>query len=77
MPKTKNFEESLSELEKIVKQLENGETPLDDAIKLFEEGVKISAECHDRLDKAEQKVKLITQNKDGYEETDFDGGEEV
>lgn len=76
MPKTKNFEESLSELEKIVKQLENGETPLDDAIKLFEEGVKISAECHDRLDKAEQKVKLITQNKDGYEETDFDGGEE-
>ena len=77
MPETKNFEESLSELEKIVKQLENGETPLDDAIKLFEEGVKISAKCHERLDKAEQKVKLITQNKDGYTETDFDGGEEV
>ena len=60
MPKAKTFEESITELEQIVTLLESGDAPLDEAVALFEKGMKLSAKCHDQLDKAEQKVKLLT-----------------
>lgn len=66
MAKTKTFEESVEELEKIVAALEKGECPLDEAVKLFEKGVKIAKECSDALDKAEQKIKILTE--DGEED---------
>lgn len=65
MAKTKTFEESISELEEIVHMLESGDAPLDEAVSLFEKGMKISAKCHEQLNKAEQKVKLVTENADG------------
>ena len=77
MPKTKTFEESVAELEQIVSLLESGDAPLDEAVALFEKGMKLSAKCHDQLDKAEQKVKLLTENDDGeVQTTDFDSGED-
>lgn len=62
MAKAKTFEESMEELEKIVNTLEEGECSLDEAVKLFEKGVKISNDCSTALDKAEQKIKILTEN---------------
>lgn len=62
--KEKNFEESLSELEEIVKDLENGNVPLDDAITKFNEAMKIAKNCNEKLNKAEESVNKIL-NKDG------------
>jgi len=62
--KEKNFEESLNELEQIVKDLENGNVPLDDAIEKFGEAMKIAKICNDKLNKAEESVNKIL-NKDG------------
>ncbi len=76
MPKERTFEEAVAELEKTVDLLENGDVSLDEAVKLFEKGMKISKECHERLEKAEQKIKLLTEDKDGVKETDFDMGGE-
>ena len=58
--KKNNFEEQLNELEKIVTNLENGNVPLEDALKEFQEGVKISRDLDKKLTNAEQTVaKLI------------------
>ena len=56
MPK---FEESLQRLEKIVDDLEKGNVPLEQAIKLFEEGVKLSNSCRQELEAAEGKVEIL------------------
>jgi exodeoxyribonuclease VII small subunit len=59
------FEESLKRLEKIVEQLERGDLPLEESIKLFEEGTHLSTECKDYLDKAEGKVQILMKQRDG------------
>ena len=59
-----NFEEALLELEKIVKDLENGNVPLDDAISKFNEAMILAKSCNDKLDKANESVNKIL-NKDG------------
>ena len=65
------FEQALSRLEQIVKSLEGGNVPLEDLIKLFDEGTMLVKLCTERLDKAEEKVKLL-QMKDGVlTEEDF------
>ena len=56
MPK---FEECLQRLEKIVDQLEKGEVPLEQALALFEEGVKLSNDCRSELESAEGKVEIL------------------
>lgn len=53
------FEDLLARLESIVKQLESEELDLERSIAAFEEGVKLSRECHNRLDEAERKVELL------------------
>jgi exodeoxyribonuclease VII small subunit len=67
MSKTKEakpgFEESLSDLEKIVKQLESGELPLERALKLFEEGVVLARQCQSQLEEAERKVELLLRER--------------
>ena len=65
MEKQKTFEESLKRLEEIVRALENGDTPLDEYMKLFEEGVSLSATCNELLEKAEQKVSMLTRGENG------------
>ena len=61
----KTFEASLDELEKIVGQLEDGDLPLEKSLKLFEDGVKLSRECKDRLMKAERRIEILMKDADG------------
>lgn len=60
-----SFEESLKKLESIVDQLEKGDLPLEQSIKLFEEGVELSAVCKQELDAAEGKVQILIKQRDG------------
>ncbi|MCX7978693.1 MAG: exodeoxyribonuclease VII small subunit [Bdellovibrionaceae bacterium] len=55
-----DFEKKLARLEEIVSKMEKGDLPLEESLKLFEEGVKLSRECHQRLNEAEQRVKILT-----------------
>ena len=54
-----DFEKKLGRLEEIVQKMEKGELALEDSLKLFEEGIKLSRECHTRLNEAETKVKQL------------------
>lgn len=61
-----DFEKKLNRLEEIVAKMERGELPLEDSLKMFEEGVKLSRECHQQLTAAEQKVqKLVSVSEKG------------
>ena len=55
------FEEAMSRLQEIVEKLESGEESLENSMKLFEEGAKLSAQCYELLDKAEQQVTELTK----------------
>jgi exodeoxyribonuclease VII small subunit len=57
-----NLEKSLQQLEDIVQQLEEGDIPLEKALQQFEKGVKISRDCQQALDSAEQRVKVLIEN---------------
>jgi exodeoxyribonuclease VII small subunit len=59
------FEESLKKLETIVAQLERGDLQLEESMKLFEEGMRLSAECKKQLDEADGKVEILTKQRDG------------
>lgn len=59
-----NFENQLEELEAIVDQLEDGDLPLDEALKIFEKGVKLSRQCQKHLADAEQKVTILMNGKE-------------
>ena len=63
--KKRDFEASMTRLEEIVSQLEQGDAPLEQAMTLFEEGAKLLRECTKQLDQAEQKVTLLTADEDG------------
>lgn len=56
MPKKKTYEEAIARLEEITSQLEKGGIPLEQSLKLFEEGTKLSAYCYKILNEAQQKV---------------------
>jgi exodeoxyribonuclease VII small subunit len=60
-----NFEDSLKKLETIVTQLEDGDLPLEQSLKLFEEGVGLAAVCKQELDAAEGKVEMLVKQRDG------------
>lgn len=60
-----NFEENIKKLEEIVSSLENGNLTLDEAIKTFEEGIKISKMASEKLDNAEKKINILLTNADG------------
>ncbi len=61
----KSFEEQISELEKIINELENGNLNLDDSVVKFEEGMKISKECNQMLEDAEKKITILLNGKNG------------
>lgn len=54
-----NFEASLEELERIVKELEKGDLPLEQSLTLFESGMRLSAECKKQLEEAESRVEIL------------------
>ncbi len=53
---SRSFEQALEALEDRVRKLEAGELPLEDALNLFEEGIELTRECHEKLDAADQKI---------------------
>ena len=57
----KDFESAIAELETIVKQLEEGDLPLDRSLALFERGVALSRYCHDQLTTAERRIEQLTE----------------
>jgi exodeoxyribonuclease VII small subunit len=61
----KKFEDALTRLEAIVKELETGDLPLDLSLKLFEEGIKLSRICNKRLEEAERRVEVLLKDKAG------------
>ncbi len=61
----KKFEAALARLEEIVQELEKGEVPLEQSLKLFEEGIKLSRLCNKRLEEAERKVEILLKDKNG------------
>jgi len=61
----KQFEEALHELEALVQRLEDADLPLDDALALFEEGIRLSKICAHKLDEAEKKVELLLKDEGG------------
>lgn len=65
MPKKLTFEQSMTQLEEIVRQMEQGEAALDDSLKLFEQGAKLVSMLHGQLDEAQQKVEQMLMGADG------------
>ncbi|HYB62156.1 MAG TPA: exodeoxyribonuclease VII small subunit [Methylomirabilota bacterium] len=63
--KKPEFEHSLARLEEIVRRLENANLSLDDAMKLFEEGVALSRDCQKQLEQAEGKVEILLKKAGG------------
>jgi exodeoxyribonuclease VII small subunit len=60
----KDFESAITELEQIVRQLEEGDLPLDRSLALFERGVTLSRYCHDQLTTAERRIEQLTERGD-------------
>lgn len=71
-----SFEKALEQLERIVHEMESGSLPLDTALKKFEEGIKLSRFCSQKLEETERKINLLIENQDGtliekpFEKTD-------
>ena len=63
--KSQSFETSLNRLEEIVKKLEDGSVPLEESMKLFQEGTALAASCNELLDKAELEIVKLTKGPDG------------
>ncbi len=61
MSENMKFEEAVKRLGEVVRALENGDVPLDESIALFEEGMKLSKQCTELLEQAEQKVRFLQQ----------------
>jgi exodeoxyribonuclease VII small subunit len=70
------FEEHLTKLESVVEQLEKGDLTLEDSVRLFEEGVKLSEACKAELEEAEGRVMVLVEGKGGKMEVkEMEGGE--
>ena len=68
----KHFEDKLSELDSLVKELESNQLSLEDALKAFEKGIKLSNDCQSVLTQAEQKVQVLLEDKNGEHLQTFD-----
>ena len=72
----KSFEKALDQLEQITKDLEEGDLPLEDSLKHFDEGVKLAAYCNKKLGDAQKKVDILLKKDDTLTSVEFDGIEE-
>ncbi len=70
MPKEK-YEDALNKLEKIVTKMEAGNISLEESLKLFEEGIRLSRFCNQKLDEAEKRVEILMKGKDGSLKAQF------
>ncbi|MDH4069002.1 MAG: exodeoxyribonuclease VII small subunit [Ignavibacteria bacterium] len=61
------FEDNLRRLEDIVEKLEQGSVPLDESIKMYEEGIALSRKCMEKLNEAEKKLEILRKNGSGAE----------
>jgi exodeoxyribonuclease VII small subunit len=77
--RNKPFEAQLAALEKVVRDLERGDLPLEESLKLFEEGVRLSRECQERLNQAERRIEVLLRDSEGrpvlsaFDEEDANG----
>lgn len=71
-----DFESALTELETLIEQLESGDLSLDASLKAFEQGIKLTRECQQRLADAEQKVQKLVQEQGQLKLEDFDEPDE-
>lgn len=70
-----NFEECLQRLEKIVEDLEKGDVPLEQALKLFEEGVQLSNSCRKELEQAEGRIEILLRQNGKLQAEPFEPAE--
>ena len=70
---TPRFEDALKQLEEIVQRLEKGELQLEESLKLYEEGIRLSRLCHAKLEEAEGKIELLMKDARGELVADKDG----
>jgi exodeoxyribonuclease VII small subunit len=61
----KSFEASLEALEEIVQQLEGGDLPLEKSLEFFEQGIKLSRQCQERLSQAERRIEVLLRDNQG------------
>jgi exodeoxyribonuclease VII small subunit len=61
----KSFEASLEALEQIVRELESGDLPLDKSLELFEDGIRLSRQCQERLSQAERRIEVLLRDNQG------------
>ena len=66
-----NFEELITKLEDITEKLESDKLSLDESVKLFENGIKISKKCNEKLEDAEKRITILLKSEDGIKEEDF------
>ena len=71
--KTMTFEAAMERLEEIARLLESGAEGLDESLKLYEEGVSLIRLCTQKLENAEQSVKVLQMNEEGITLADFEG----
>ena len=62
---SRTFEASLEALEQIVHQLEDGDLPLEKSLQLFEQGIRLSRECQERLSQAERRIEILLRDNQG------------
>jgi exodeoxyribonuclease VII small subunit len=80
--RTNEFEKAFQQLEKIVQRLESEELPLDESLQLFEEGIRLSRFCNQKLEEVEKKIELILADAKGqprvepFEESELEELEE-
>lgn len=73
----KKFEDAMKRLEHIVEDLESGELPLEESLKVFEEGMKLLSFCSDKLEEVEKRVEVLIKESDGkYTRKPFDTEEQ-
>jgi len=67
-----NFEDTMKELELIVKELENGDLNLDESVKKFEKGMNLSKNANKMIEEAEKKIMILIKNENGVSEEKFE-----
>jgi len=73
--KEKRFEDAMRELEDIVKRLESGDLPLEESLKIFEEGVALSRYCFNKLEEAEKRVSILVKAEGDIKREPFEAEE--
>ncbi len=62
---SRSFESSLEALEQIVRELESGDLPLEKSLELFEDGIRLSRQCQERLNQAERRIEVLLRDNQG------------